>query len=39
LEEIAAQFGDHVAVEISAIDVDRVEIEKTPAQQVERIEV
>ncbi|EXJ63253.1 uncharacterized protein A1O5_11574 [Cladophialophora psammophila CBS 110553] len=39
LEEIAAKFGDHVAVEISAIDINQVEIEKTDGQHVESIKV
>ncbi|KAK5268355.1 hypothetical protein LTR99_004241 [Exophiala xenobiotica] len=37
LEEIAAQFGDHVAVKISDIDVDQVMIEKSDDKHVEHI--
>jgi hypothetical protein len=38
LEEVAAKFGDHVAVEFSAIDVDQVAIEKLTASHVESFE-
>jgi hypothetical protein len=38
LEEIGAKFGDHVAVEISAIDVDQIEFEKTGDKQVESVD-
>ncbi|KIW74526.1 hypothetical protein Z517_11296 [Fonsecaea pedrosoi CBS 271.37] len=38
LEEIAARFGDHVAVEISAIDVNKLEFEKTGEKRVESVE-
>jgi hypothetical protein len=35
LEEIAATFGDHVAVEFSSINVDQVSIEKVAATHLE----
>ncbi|OAG34090.1 hypothetical protein AYO21_11759 [Fonsecaea monophora] len=38
LEEIAAKFGDHVAVEICAIDVNKLEFEKTGEKRVETVE-
>ncbi|KAI1618897.1 general substrate transporter [Exophiala viscosa] len=37
LEEVAAKFGDHVAVDMSTIDIDHIEIEKTADAHVERI--
>ncbi|KAK5047279.1 hypothetical protein LTR84_006801 [Exophiala bonariae] len=35
LEEIAAKFGDHVAIEIKNIDVDLVDMEKSKNKHVE----
>lgn len=39
LEEIAAKFGDHVAVNISEIDIDNIEIEKKADKHVEVVQV